>query len=239
MGQGMDVCLAAPGEAGTLEEALESEFVGCLVRQAGLVLLGAKPASVFGFRSRLPEAARSPRRGRRLVTELLGAYARGLGASGARMAGLGWRDGRLMLLVWRPDLARDALSGAGARALLERSGLPAGPDEALRSLVGRLRSYYAGRAGFPHEIGLVLGYPVEDVAGFMADGGRGAVACGRWKVYGDPLAARRRFEELGRRERDVRRLYAEGVPVRELLRMGSGPAEAGATDERRSTWARA
>lgn len=239
MGQGMDVCLAEPAEAGTLEEGLESEFVGCLVRQAGLVFLGAKPASVFGFMSRLAEAERSPSHARRIVGELLRTYASGLSSSGVRATGLGWRDGRLMLLVWRPDLVRAALSDEGARALLLRSGIRPDPDEALRSLVGRLRSYYAGRASFPHEVGLVLGYPVEDVEGFIADGGRGAVACGRWKVYGDPLAARRRFEELGRRERDARRLYAEGVPVRELLRMGSAPAEPGATDDGRRTWARA
>lgn len=239
MGQGMDVCLAEPAEAGTLEEGLESEFVGCLVRQAGLVFLGAKPASVFGFMSRLAEAERSPSRARRIVGELLRTYASGLSSSGVRATGLGWRDGRLMLLVWRPDLVRAALSDEGARALLLRSGIRPDPDEALRCLVGRLRSYYAGRASFPHEVGLVLGYPVEDVEGFIADGGRGAVACGRWKVYGDPLAARRRFEELGRRERDARRLYAEGVPVRELLRMGSAPAEPGATDDGRRTWARA
>ena len=228
MGQGMDVCLAEPAEAGSLEEALESEFVGCLVRQAGLVFLGAKPASVFGFRSRLAEADRSPRRAHRIVSELLRTYERGLSPWGVRATGLGWRDGRLMLLVWRPGQVRDALLAGPARALLSRAGLGPEPEAALRGLVGRLRSYYAGRGGFPHEVGLVLGYPPEDVEGFIADGGRGAVACGRWQVYGDPLAARRRFEELGRRERDVRRLYAEGVPVRELLRMGTAPVEAGA-----------
>ena len=67
----------------------------------------------------------------------------------------------------------------------------------------------------------MLGYPVEDVRGFMADGGRGAKVVGRWRCYGDVLAARHRFEELGRAELTCKRLYAEGVCVGELLRMGA------------------
>lgn len=38
---------------------------------------------------------------------------------------------------------------------------------------------------FPHEIGVFLGYPLKDVLGFIENGPQEAVACGRWKVYGD------------------------------------------------------
>lgn len=38
---------------------------------------------------------------------------------------------------------------------------------------------------FPHEIGIFLGYPLEDVKGFMEDKGKNCKACGDWKVYGD------------------------------------------------------
>ena len=127
-----------------------------------------------------------------------------------------------MLLAWRPALVRNLLSSEENRAFLTEAGLPIDSDDALAcALVGRLRGYYAGRADFPHEVGLILGYPVEDVRGFMADGGRGAKAVGRWRCYGDVLAAQRRFEELGRAELACKRLYTEGVCVSELLRMGA------------------
>ena len=67
----------------------------------------------------------------------------------------------------------------------------------------------------------MLGYPVDDVRGFMADGGRGAKVVGRWRCYGNVENARRRFDELARRERECRLSYAQGTSVRELLEMGA------------------
>ena len=52
MGNGLDVCMADPREAQTIEECLESEFVRTLVCQAGLVISVHKPVAVFGFTPR-------------------------------------------------------------------------------------------------------------------------------------------------------------------------------------------
>lgn len=46
---------------------------------------------------------------------------------------------------------------------------------------------------FPHEIGLFLGYPAEDVSGFIRHGARCAKCVGTWKVYGDEESARKKF----------------------------------------------
>lgn len=222
MGQGIDISMIDPEHACTLEECLESEFLGCLVRQAGLVILGHKPASVFGFKPRAWRGAADSRARRIICDQLVSVYSKKLGSYGVRLAWLARRDRDLMLLCWRTSQIDGVLADADDCALLDEAGLPTDSADALMAaLVGRLRAYYAGRAEFPHEVGVVLGYPVEDVRGFMADGGRGAVACGRWKVYGDPGTAARRFEELGAKERYCKRLYSEGVPMRELLRMGA------------------
>ena len=45
----------------------------------------------------------------------------------------------------------------------------------------------------PHEIGLFLGYPAEDVSGFIRHGARCAKCVGTWKVYGDEESARKKF----------------------------------------------
>ena len=47
---------------------------------------------------------------------------------------------------------------------------------------------------FPHEIGIFLGYPLEDVKGFIANCGQGCKLCGMWKVYGDVESAKALFE---------------------------------------------
>lgn len=204
-----------------MEECFESEFVRTLVVQAGLVMFGRKPAAVFGFTPRAWKGI-DARVGHLLSARLFSLYAKKTAGRGMRLAWLASRGSGCMLLAWRPAMVKDLLSVKENRVFLADAGLPVDSDDVLAcEFVGRLRAYYAGRAGFPHEVGLMLGYPVEDVRGFMADGGRGAKVVGRWRCYGDVPAARRRFEELGRAELACKRLYAEGVCVGELLRMGA------------------
>lgn len=204
-----------------MEECFESEFVRTLVVQAGLVMLGHKPAAVFGFTPRAWKGG-DTRAEHLLSARLFSLYAQKAAERGMRLAWLASRGAGCMLLAWRPALVSKLLSSEENRAFLAEAGLPVDSGDALAgAFVGRLRGCYAGRANFPHEVGLMLGYPVEDVRGFMADGGRGAKVVGRWRCYGDALAAQRRFEELGRAELACKRLYAEGVCVNELLRMGA------------------
>ena len=42
---------------------------------------------------------------------------------------------------------------------------------------------------YPHEIGLLLGIPAEDIRGFIANQGARCLLCGYWKVYHDPQHA--------------------------------------------------
>lgn len=193
----------------------------CLVCQAGIVLAGRKPAAVFGFRMPPDEAARPTFMHRLLVRVLIGTYALHLRRFGVRVFLLGWREGRAMLLVWRPRRIRPLLSDTGAHAFLAKNRLLSRSGALMGELRRRLRAYYGNRAPFPHEIGFVLGYPIEDVDGFMSDGGQGARACGRWKVYGDVDEALRRFKELEREELRIKRLHSEGTPLRGLLRMAT------------------
>lgn len=48
---------------------------------------------------------------------------------------------------------------------------------------------------FPHEIGVFLGYPLQDVKGFIENNGRNSKYTGLWKVYGDKAASIRMFEK--------------------------------------------
>ncbi len=222
MGQGLDTFLGEPGDAETLEDCAESEFVRTLVCQAGLVMAGQKPAAVFGFTPRAWKGECLALSKRSLCDRLLSAYAPRLAAYGVRLAWLARKPGGVMLLAWRPALLEGLLADAENRAFLAGRDLPCTGADALASgLIARLRAYYQGKRDFPHEVGLALGYPLADVTGFMADGGRGAKAVGRWRCYADVDAARRRFEELTSLERRCKCLYLQGVPVTELLRMGA------------------
>ena len=83
----------------------------------------------------------------------------------------------------------------------------------LRQLASRL----CLQAEFPHEIGVFLGYPLDDVKGFIRHKGRNYTYCGCWKCYGDPQAARRRFEGFRRCTETFRRRYAAGTPIIQLV----------------------
>lgn len=73
-----------------------------------------------------------------------------------------------------------------------------------------------GESGFPHEIGLILGYPPADVAGFIAQKGTGYLACGGWKAYSEPQGALETFQRNRRCTEEFQALYAQGAPLEAL-----------------------
>lgn len=84
------------------------------------------------------------------------------------------------------DRAADDRAAAGIAAL----------DGMLNHLDARLKAACAAGAGFPHEIGLFLGYPTEDVRGFIRYGGSKALCSGYWKVYENPSVKTAMFAEI-------------------------------------------
>lgn len=109
---------------------------------------------------------------------------------GLRLLLLRAGEGRALLYLYRPALLERDLSAPAARQLLRQAGYP---EETLPGRLRELKRRLAARDGFPHEIGLFLGYPPEDVQGFIQHQGRGSKLTGCWKVYGDEAAARQCF----------------------------------------------
>ena len=132
---------------------------------------------------------------------------------GLRVTLLRARCGRALVYVYRPGKLQQDLSRSEARSILEECGY----TEALQeNCVARLKDRVCLCADFPHEIGLFLGYPPEDVRGFIASGGRNSKACGYWKVYGDPEAARRQFERFEKCTGVYLRCLRRGISLRKL-----------------------
>ena len=89
---------------------------------------------------------------------------RRLAPKGVRVLSLRYRRGRALIYVYRPGmLCRDLKDTAAVRLLSER-----GYDcESPGCCIARLARILSGSEPFPHEIGLFLGYPPEDVLGFI------------------------------------------------------------------------
>ncbi|MBM6938546.1 DUF3793 family protein [Pseudoflavonifractor phocaeensis] len=122
---------------------------------------------------------------------------------------------RTLVLVFRPDDLERRLSDPEARRILDRAGYPV--VRGVGALVAHLRRRLAEQQDFPHEIGLFLDYPTEDVAGFLRDGGAGSKFCGYWKVYGDVDAAKARFASFDACRDCLARQLREGETISTLL----------------------
>lgn len=70
---------------------------------------------------------------------------------------------------------------------------------------------------FPHEIGLFLGYPTEDVRGFIDNKGKNCKYTGEWKVYGDLTEALRLFQSYKDSRRWVMEQAKKGKRLEDIL----------------------
>ncbi len=157
----------------------EAEYSLC--RNCCLTLGGLKAGSLFAC----------PEHCRRKVRECLGAF-RG---RGIRFAELGVSCGRRLLLVYDREMVGELLAdGDTARFLTDRGYDCSGTAAA----VAELRSRVSGGGDFPHEIGVFLGYALDDVKAFIADPCGGKRVGGYWKVYSDLPAKQKLFEKYRR-----------------------------------------
>ncbi|MCH3955016.1 MAG: DUF3793 family protein [Eubacterium sp.] len=150
------------------------------------VITGLKTANLFNYRFE----------DRNEVLKELKRLNHDLSGKGIRVIPLSFKKNRVLIYVYRPDYLRHDLSSVKARDILSRCGycvLAEVKDPVNASLV-QLMKRLSVQDEFPHEIGLFLGYPVEDVEGFILNQGRNYKCCGFWKVYGNEETAKEKFQ---------------------------------------------
>ena len=107
---------------------------------------------------------------------------------------LSCQEGKCLVLFYRPDELERYLNSPKIRSLIREYGYT---DTYLERMLNRLHSRvedFAKRGmGFPHEIGAFLGYPLEDVEGFIENNGQNSLLTGYWKVYSDKERAQKLF----------------------------------------------
>lgn len=132
---------------------------------------------------------------------------------GIRIVPLRHREGRTLLYVFRPDfLAADLRDDEAGRILEERGYALETPEKCIVSLIKRLEE----AQDFPHEIGLFLGYPPEDVCGFIENRAEDYKCTGCWKVYGDEERARETFRKYKKCTRVYCERFKNGVALDKL-----------------------
>lgn len=123
-------------------------------------------------------------------------------------------SGRVLLLVYRRALLERHLAQPDARAFLKRAGYPSG---GLEATLVHFQTRLAHTDSFPHEAGVILGYPLADVEGFLRDGGKNYKFSGYWKVYDNEEETRALFVRFNRCREALCRRVAAGKSIAQLF----------------------
>lgn len=87
-------------------------------------------------------------------------------------------------------------------------------DDYLYVLTGKLLSYKT----FPHEIGVFLGYPLNDVKCFIKENGKNFTSCGAWKTYSNKQNYEKIFEIYKKCKETYTNLYKKGFTIDNLAK---------------------
>lgn len=154
---------------------IDSECSACLdrllVQYCSPTLAGVKNANMFS--AAVPDPS--------CIEKYINYGNSRLNAKGVHLMCLKHLGGRALILVYRRKVLEKVLSRADIQAFLMDEGYSYfDVDHCLEHLSERMVCN-----DFPHEVGIFLGYPLEDVKGFIRNSGERYLLAGYWKVYSD------------------------------------------------------
>ena len=179
---------------------MSEEYV---VRQCAPTLAGIKTGSLFPC----------PYQSRQALMSEIRALNRRLSPKGLILLPVRYLDGKALLYLYRPSNLRQDLKDRLAAQVLEQAGYSCSKSE---QCVVRLLRRLKENDDFPHEIGLFLSYPPEDVKGFIDNRACNFKCSGLWKVYGDEARAQAMFARFRKCTEIYCKLWQEGSSIEQL-----------------------
>jgi len=171
-------------------------------RHCGPTLAKLKPASLVTIPYKLfPDA----------YIKVLASYSELYVRTGIVFTAIYPRLNNVLVLVYSPRYLKRVLTKPVNKAYLRLDGYPV--DENLDQMLQYMSTRMRHSAGFPHETGIFLGYPLEDVLGFIKNKGQNYKLLGYWKVYSNEAAARHVFDVYKYCETTFMTKFYEGVPL--------------------------
>lgn len=174
-----------------------------LIRHCAPTLAGIKISGLFGFYFEAELC----------LTNSLNSINQLLSPKGIRAEVLRIRGNNALILVYRHSMLLEKLNDENVIAFLESYGYCQGP---LHEIINHLKIRLT-RNDFPHEIGIFLGYPLHDVAGFINQNGKNSKVAGCWKVYSDEDSAKKLFLKYGKCKNVYMKLFSQGKSFEQLI----------------------
>lgn len=174
-----------------------------LVAHCSPTLAGIKTGSLFSLRLTDKES---------VINEIRDLNRR-FTSRGLRIIPLKYKDS-ILIYAYRPSQLDKDLRCPLACSILKSKGYDIkSADLCLVKLINKLKA----EGDFPHEIGLFLGYPPTDVAGFIHSSTEGVKCVGCWKVYGNLKEAQDTFSRYERCTKAYKDLIKHGSHLDELI----------------------
>ena len=178
-----------------------------LVKQCAPTLAGIKTGSLFPYRIKENSD----------VYKEIRALNRQLRGKGIRAVPLKISKDYVLIYIFRVESLKRDLNDVKAKELLDHFGYS---RDCASRCVTQLARKLKSQDNFPHEIGLFLGYPPEDVEGFIINRAANYKMCGIWKVYGDEKKAKKTFESYKSCLDEYMRKLRLGCSLDELVAAG-------------------
>lgn len=163
-------------------------------------LTGIKPANLFSC----------PIESMTMIAPLLSEYTKKFSSHGIAFEVICRCNTRALILVYQPQLLEDYLRQDDVIKYLQDMGYQ---QNSLGEMLQTLGIRVANTKDFPHEIGVFLGYPLNDIKGFVANQGKNCKYSGYWKVYGDVEHAKGLFNAYNASREKLLNIVAKGVPL--------------------------
>ena len=181
-----------------------SETEYALGVNCGITFAGIKPASLFWMDDE--------------VGKDLSYYRRMFGKKDFRFMAVRQGQGRKLYYVFNRARLEEILSDGENRQFLQSLGYE---YQTIGGALKKLKTRMEANEDFPHEVGLFLGYPLEDVRGFIEDRRGGTcIDCGYWKVYGEEEKKAELFRRYRRCAQCICAKLNSGIPIECIFNVG-------------------
>ena len=170
-------------------------------------LEGIKPGSLISFNKQRIKNCQ----------EILYKYKTCMECKGLYFFVLSETDNWLLLFIYRDNILKSILKDNKVQEFLHYYGYKNWQN--VEENLAYLKSRMALQKGFPHEIGIFLGYPLEDVEGFIKNCGRHFKLSGQWKVYSDIERAEKLFASYSECSNRFCNYLLQGKSIEELVKV--------------------
>ena len=121
---------------------------------------------------------------------------------------------RVVFLLYHKKRLENHLQGAKQQGIMKKLGYDICELESVLVQVSqRYQCHMSFKEQFPHELGILLGYPHEDVLAFMERDGKECLYTGYWKVYSNVKRAQSIFRAYDHAKMRVSKMVMQGVSI--------------------------